>query len=91
MHASFQFHLLENVCSCGKLCGIHSEATSPESEKGLIELSATTIAGNQPSLTEKLDIVYGSAEQWFMWHLQNNSLVAAAGKLFLKVHFPRRY
>ena len=45
-NASFHFHRLENVCSCGKSFRIYSEATSRESKKGRIELSPATIAGS---------------------------------------------
>ena len=45
-NASFHFHRLENVSSCGKSFGIHSDATSRESKKSRIELSAATIAGS---------------------------------------------
>ena len=61
-NASFFFHQLENVCSCGKFFGIYLEATSCESKKNRIELRVPH-SGNQPSLTEKFDTVYGIVEQ----------------------------
>ena len=54
-NASFHFHRFENVCSCGKF----------GSSKFQIEPNRTLVllhSENQPSLTEKFDIVYGSAE-----------------------------
>ena len=67
-NASFLFHRLENVCSRGKSFGTYSKATSCESKKNRIELSLVLPhSGNQPSLTEKFDIVYGSAEQSEQW------------------------
>ena len=57
-NASFHFHRFENVCSCGKF----------GSSKFQIEPNRTLVlphSENQPSLTEKFDIVYGSTEQWF--------------------------
>ena len=63
MHRSSSSTNSKNVCSCGKFFGIYSEATSCESKKNRIELKGLPYSGNQPSLTEKFDTVYGIAEQ----------------------------
>ena len=65
-NALFHFHRLENVCSCGKLVSpleyIRKQQV-PEKEPN--RTLVLPHLGNQPSLTEKFDVFYGSGEQWF--------------------------